>query len=98
MGFERGYDLPCGEHGMQLSRGSVSASPSKPTVMSLTQRLYEVGSGQILCDGTVISTVSLASLRQKIAYVAQENFLFKGSPAPSLKTRRSSFRTKRPRR
>ena len=51
----------------------------KSTVMSLILRLYEAGSGQILCDGQDIATVSLASLRQQIGYVAQENFLFKGS-------------------
>jgi ATP-binding cassette, subfamily B, bacterial MsbA len=51
----------------------------KSTVMSLTLRLYDVGSGQILCDGQDIGAVSLASVRRQIAYVAQENFLFKGS-------------------
>jgi ATP-binding cassette, subfamily B, bacterial MsbA len=51
----------------------------KSTVMSLILRLYEVGSGKILCDGQDIATVSLGSLRRQIAYVAQENFLFKGS-------------------
>ena len=56
----------------------------KSTVMNLILRLYEVrsgeiGSGQILCDGQDIATVALASLRQQIGYVAQENFLFKGS-------------------
>jgi len=48
-------------------------------VMNLILRLYEAGSGQILCDGQDIATVGLASLRQQIGYVAQENFLFKGS-------------------
>ena len=51
----------------------------KSTVMNLILRLYEVGSGQILCDGVDIATVACASLRRQIAYVAQENFLFKGS-------------------
>jgi ATP-binding cassette, subfamily B, bacterial MsbA len=56
----------------------------KSTVMNLILRLYEVksgeiGSGQILCDGQDTATVTLASLRQQIGYVAQENFLFKGS-------------------
>jgi ATP-binding cassette, subfamily B, bacterial MsbA len=51
----------------------------KSTVMNLILRLYEVGSGQILCDGADIATVGLTSLRRQIAYVAQENFLFKGS-------------------
>ena len=48
-------------------------------MMSLILRLYEVGSGQIFCDGQDIATVSLVSLRAQIAYVAQDNFLFKGS-------------------
>jgi ATP-binding cassette, subfamily B, bacterial MsbA len=51
----------------------------KTTVMNLILRLYEVGSGQILCDGVDIATVTRSSLRRQIAYVAQENFLFKGS-------------------
>jgi ATP-binding cassette, subfamily B, bacterial MsbA len=51
----------------------------KSTVMNLILRLYEAGAGQVLCDGQDIATVGLASLRQQIGYVAQENFLFKGS-------------------
>jgi subfamily B ATP-binding cassette protein MsbA len=51
----------------------------KSTVMNLILRLYEAGSGQILCDGQDTATVGMASLRQQIGYVAQENFLFKGS-------------------
>jgi len=51
----------------------------KSTVMNLIMRLYEIGSGQILCDGQDIATVSLTSVRRQIAYVSQENFLFKGS-------------------
>ncbi len=51
----------------------------KSTVMNLILRLYEIGSGQILCDGVDIATVTRGSLRRQIAYVAQENFLFKGS-------------------
>ena len=51
----------------------------KSTVMNLILRLYEVELGQILCDGVDIATVTLKSLRRQIAYVSQENFLFKGS-------------------
>jgi ABC-type multidrug transport system fused ATPase/permease subunit len=51
----------------------------KSTVMNLILRLYEIGSGQILCDGVDTATVGLTSLRRQIAYVAQDNFLFKGS-------------------
>jgi len=51
----------------------------KSTVMSLLLRLYEIDSGQILFDGIDISTATLKSLREQIGYVAQENFLFKGT-------------------
>ncbi|MGA8585091.1 MAG: ABC transporter ATP-binding protein [Roseiarcus sp.] len=51
----------------------------KSTVMNLILRLYEAESGQILCDGVDTATVGLTSLRRQIAYVAQDNFLFKGS-------------------
>ena len=51
----------------------------KSTVMNLILRLYEVESGKILVDGVDIASVTRKSLRQRIGYVAQENFLFKGS-------------------
>ncbi|MGO9420765.1 ABC transporter ATP-binding protein [Roseiarcus sp.] len=51
----------------------------KSTVMSLILRLYDIESGQILCDGVDISSVTRESVRRQIGYVAQENFLFKGS-------------------
>jgi ATP-binding cassette, subfamily B, bacterial MsbA len=51
----------------------------KSTVMNLILRLYEIESGHILVDGVDTATVTLKSLRQRIAYVSQENFLFKGS-------------------
>ena len=51
----------------------------KSTVMSLILRLYDIESGQILCDGVDISMVTRESVRRQIGYVAQENFLFKGS-------------------
>src|SRR5208283_1252328 len=45
----------------------------KSTVMNLILRLYDIESGQILCDGVDTATVTLKSLRWQIAYVAQEN-------------------------
>ena len=51
----------------------------KSTVMSVILRLYEIESGAILIDDVDIASVTRTSLRQQIAYVAQENFLFKGS-------------------
>ena len=51
----------------------------KSTVMSLILRLYDIEAGQILCDGVDIATLTRNSVRRQIGYVAQENFLFKGS-------------------
>ena len=51
----------------------------KSTVMSLILRLYDIEAGAILCDGVDIATVKRESVRRQIGYVAQENFLFKGS-------------------
>ena len=51
----------------------------KSTVMNLILRLYDIEFGEILCDGVDISTVTRDSVRRQIGYVAQENFLFKGS-------------------
>ncbi len=51
----------------------------KSTVMNLILRLYDIEAGQILCDGVDIATVTRESVRRQIGYVAQENFLFKGS-------------------
>ncbi len=51
----------------------------KSTVMALILRLYDIEGGQILCDGVDIASVTRESVRRQIGYVAQENFLFKGS-------------------
>jgi ATP-binding cassette, subfamily B, bacterial MsbA len=51
----------------------------KSTVLNLMLRFYEIKRGSITIDGQNISTVSRNSLRQQIAYVGQDNFLFHGS-------------------
>ena len=48
----------------------------KTTLLNLLLRFYEVGSGKILIDDVPISEVKLASLRQSIALVPQDMFLF----------------------
>jgi ATP-binding cassette subfamily B protein len=45
----------------------------------LLLRLYDEYSGSILIDGVEISTVSRKSLRDHIAFVGQDAFLFRGS-------------------
>ncbi len=51
----------------------------KTTLLNLLLRFYKVGSGQILIDDVPISEVKLASLRQSIALVPQDTFLFDGT-------------------
>ncbi len=51
----------------------------KTTLLNLLLRFYEVGSGKILIDDVPISEVKLASLRQSIALVPQDMFLFDGT-------------------
>jgi ATP-binding cassette, subfamily B, bacterial MsbA len=51
----------------------------KSTVVALLQRFYAPASGRILIDGQDVATVDLRSLRDNIAYVPQDVFLFSGS-------------------
>jgi ATP-binding cassette subfamily B protein len=51
----------------------------KSTVLNLLLRLREANAGTITIDGQNIATVSRQSLRQQIAYVGQETFLFRGT-------------------
>lgn len=55
----------------------VGASGSgKTTLSALIARFYDVSSGEILLDGTDIREYALALLRENIALVSQEIFLF----------------------
>ncbi|MDD6547031.1 MAG: ATP-binding cassette domain-containing protein, partial [Pseudomonadota bacterium] len=49
------------------------------TICSMIPRMYDVSGGEIDIDGTDIRKYTLKSLRQHIAYVFQDNFLFSGS-------------------
>ena len=51
----------------------------KTTICSMIPRMYDVSGGEIDIDGTDIRKYTLKSLRQHIAYVFQDNFLFSGS-------------------
>ena len=51
----------------------------KSTIVSLIPRFYDVVSGGILIDGIDIRNLTLKSLRQNIAIVFQDNFLFSGT-------------------
>jgi subfamily B ATP-binding cassette protein MsbA len=51
----------------------------KTTVLNLLLRFYEPYGGGITIDGTEISTVSRKSLRDQLAFVGQDAFLFRGT-------------------
>ncbi|MGM0417970.1 MAG: ABC transporter ATP-binding protein [Thermodesulfobacteriota bacterium] len=51
----------------------------KSTLLSTVPRLYDPDSGQILINKTDIKNISLKDLRNKIAYMPQEAFLFSGT-------------------
>jgi ATP-binding cassette, subfamily B, bacterial MsbA len=51
----------------------------KTTILGLIQRFYTLSRGRVTIDGQDISTVDLASLRDRIAFVSQDVFLFRGT-------------------
>lgn len=51
----------------------------KSTIMNLIERFYEPVSGSITIDGQNIAQYSRRSLRDQIAYVSQDLFLFSGT-------------------
>jgi subfamily B ATP-binding cassette protein MsbA len=53
-----------------------SSGAGKSTALALIPRLYAPTSGRVLIDGADITQVTLASLRNSIAYVGQEALLF----------------------
>ena len=61
-----------------------STGAGKTTVLSLLARFYEATSGVITIDGIPIDTLAKSSLRDRLAYVTQEPFLFNGTVRENL--------------
>lgn len=53
-----------------------ASGAGKSTVFALIERFYDPQAGRISIDGQPIDAVSMASLRENIAYVGQESYLF----------------------
>lgn len=51
----------------------------KTTMVNILPRFYDIKSGSLMIDGIDVRDVELASLRDKIAIVFQDNFLFSGT-------------------
>ena len=83
VGFAYGADGPPTLSGVSLEarRGETVAlvGPSgggKTTILNLIPRFYDVTEGQVMIDGQDVRDVTLASLRDRVALVTQEPFLF----------------------
>ena len=61
-----------------------STGAGKTTVLSLLARFYEATSGEITIDGIDVGTLAKSSLRDRLAYVTQEAFLFNGTVRENL--------------
>jgi len=57
----------------------------KSTALALIPRLHDVAAGRILIDGADIRAVTLASLRDAIAYVGQDSLLFDDTLAANIR-------------
>ncbi len=73
-------DVPAG-HTVALVGATGSG---KTSLVSLISRLYDVSSGQVLLDGIDVREVNLRSLRQAIAVVSDDPFLFSASVAENI--------------
>ena len=56
----------------------------KTTIVSLLLRLYDISEGTIYRDGVNIKDISLNQLRESIAYVPQDDFLFSQTLAENI--------------
>ncbi|WP_426571719.1 ABC transporter ATP-binding protein [Aquihabitans sp. McL0605] len=81
--YTRGEPVLCNldlmvEPGETLALVGTSGS-GKSTIALLVPRFYDLTSGSITVDGTDVSTVDIASLRQQIGLVFEDTFLFSDS-------------------
>lgn len=69
----------------------------KTTMVNILPRFYDIKSGSLMIDGIDVRDIELASLRDKIAIVFQDNFLFSGTIRENIywdaKTRRRNSLT-----
>lgn len=88
--FRYGTRRPVLEHisinvkqGQKIALVGESGS-GKTTLVKLLLNLYSPEEGEILINGNNIKDINLESLRDKIAYIPQETFLFSGSIMENL--------------
>ena len=69
------FDIPAG--GTLAIVGSTGSG--KTTIINILNRFYEIKSGSVLIDGIDIREYELSSLRERVAMVLQDVFLFTGT-------------------
>jgi len=84
VGFAYGDDTVLDDVSFVAEGGQTTAlvGPSgagKSTVINLIPRFYDPKAGSIFIDGQDISHITKQSLRQHLAYVSQQPYLFEGS-------------------
>lgn len=57
----------------------------KTSIVNLIPRFYDPVSGRVLVDGTDVKTVTQASLRNQVAMVLQDTFLFNGTVRENIR-------------
>ncbi|MEO0776857.1 MAG: ABC transporter ATP-binding protein, partial [Bacteroidota bacterium] len=72
-----------------------STGSGKSTIINILSRFYEIQKGEILVDGINIRDYQLASLRQHIAVVLQDVFLFSGTVLDNITLRDTSISRER---
>ncbi|MGA0231471.1 MAG: ABC transporter ATP-binding protein [Saprospiraceae bacterium] len=68
-----------------------STGSGKTTIINILSRFYETQKGKILIDGTDIRNYDLKSLRERIAIVLQDVFLFNGTVIDNIRLKDSSI-------
>ncbi len=84
----RGFNLEVKRGEMVALVGASGAG--KSTVLSLIPRFYDVTSGSVKIDGVDVREATLASIRDQVALVTQEVFLFHDTVHANLKAGRHS--------
>lgn len=62
-----------------------STGSGKSSLINLVPRFYDATQGQVLVDGVDVREYTLKALRDKIGYVPQQSFLFKGTIASNVR-------------
>ena len=62
-----------------------ASGAGKSTLTALLERFYDVEGGSITIDGQDIAKVTKSSLRNQIAFVSQQPYLFEGSIADNIR-------------